>query len=332
MMEFYANFVKEFSRLAEPLHALKRKGAAFLWDEPQLKISITTPPVLQVADFSKEFVLVCNSSDIVVSPVLNQRQGEALVPIAFANRLLNTAERKYSIYEKEFLDVVWGCERFRVYLELKEFTLHTDNQAFSWLLKHVKEDGRMGRWILRLPPYKSKVVHISGKNKVVADCLTRQYEDSPEQSFSGLVLQHLPAAFQSIREHLIKDAYCRGCMRGLSELILVFVTSNWRMALLSIPLPGIRLKKYLVLMAFKVMIFKYFLGQHTTGFQAEVYAIKACIMANLDRNYRNRNIYILSDSQAALEALDKHQINSKLIWNCHQILMELAKHNRVQLI
>jgi hypothetical protein len=25
----------------------------------------------------------------------------------------------------------------------------------------------------------------------------------------------------------------------------------------------------------------------------------------------NRNIYILSDSQAALKALDKHQINSK---------------------
>jgi ribonuclease HI len=55
-------------------------------------------------------------------------------------------------------------------------------------------------------------------------------------------------------------------------------------------------------------------------------------MENLDRNYRHRNIYILSDSQAALKALDKHQINSKLVWDCHQTLMELAKHNRVQLI
>jgi hypothetical protein len=51
------------------------------------------------------------------------------------------------------------------------------------------------------------------------------------------------------------------------------------------------------------------LGQDTTVFQAEVYAIKACIMENLDRNYRNRNIYILSTSQAALKALGKHQIN-----------------------
>jgi ribonuclease HI len=55
-------------------------------------------------------------------------------------------------------------------------------------------------------------------------------------------------------------------------------------------------------------------------------------MENLDRNYRNRNIYILSDSQAALKALVKHQINSKLVWNCHQTLIKLAKHNMVQLI
>ncbi|PNF17226.1 hypothetical protein B7P43_G05220 [Cryptotermes secundus] len=37
-------------------------------------------------------------------------------------------------------------------------------------------------------------------------------------------------------------------------------------------------------------------------------------------------------NQAAIKALDKHQINSKLVWDCHQTLMELAKHNRVGLI
>jgi ribonuclease HI len=56
------------------------------------------------------------------------------------------------------------------------------------------------------------------------------------------------------------------------------------------------------------------------------------IMENLDRNYRSRSIYILCDSQAALKALDKHQINSQLVWDCHQTLMERAKHNGVQLI
>jgi hypothetical protein len=191
MVGFYANFIKNFSQLAEPLYALKRKNAAFVWNEPQmrafeqLKGSISTPPVLQVPDFSKEFVLICDSSDVVISAVLNQQQENGLAPIPFASRLITAAERKYSIHENECLAVVWGCERFRVYLEHKEFTLHTDNQALSWLLRHAKELGHIGRWILRLAPYKFKTVHIPGRSNVVADCLTRQFEDPPNSCFRG---------------------------------------------------------------------------------------------------------------------------------------------------
>jgi hypothetical protein len=46
-------------------------------------------------------------------------------------------------------------------------------------------------------PYKFKTVHISGKSNVVADCLTRQFEDPSEQSFSGLALQKF--LFQLVR-------------------------------------------------------------------------------------------------------------------------------------
>jgi hypothetical protein len=67
-------------------------------------------------------------------------------------------------------------------------------------------------------------------------------------------------------------------------------------------------------------------------FQAEVYATKACAVENLDTKYKNRNIYILPDSQAAIKGLGTHQITSKPVWDCHQSLTQLAGHNRVQLI
>jgi ribonuclease HI len=72
--------------------------------------------------------------------------------------------------------------------------------------------------------------------------------------------------------------------------------------------------------------------RHTGVFQAEVYANKACLDENLERGCRNRKIYILSDNQAAIKALGKYQITSKLVWDCHQSLIQLARHNRVQLI
>jgi hypothetical protein len=106
--------------------------------------------------------------------------------------------------------VVYVCEKYRSYLEHKEFSLFTDNQALSWLLRHAKELGRIGRRVLRLEPCKFRVTHISGKANVVADCLTRQHEEPLEEvTFSGLVLGHLPEAFQSISEHQKKDPFCR---------------------------------------------------------------------------------------------------------------------------
>ena len=101
--------------------------------------------------------------------------GEDLVPIAYSSLLLSAVERRYSIHERECLAVIYGCEKYRSYLEHKEFSLFTDNQALAWLLRHAKELGRIGRWVLRLAPFKFRVSHISGKANVVADCLTRQF-------------------------------------------------------------------------------------------------------------------------------------------------------------
>jgi hypothetical protein len=94
-----------------------------------LKAALSTPPALQIPDFAKEFVLVCDSSDVAISAILHQRIGEDLAPIAYASRLFSPAEQRYAIYEKECLAVIFGCEKYQVYLEHKEFTLYTDNQA-----------------------------------------------------------------------------------------------------------------------------------------------------------------------------------------------------------
>jgi ribonuclease HI len=55
-------------------------------------------------------------------------------------------------------------------------------------------------------------------------------------------------------------------------------------------------------------------------------------MEKREKDYKERNIYIVSDNQAAIKALNNFQINSKLVCDCHQSLVELAKHTRVQLV
>jgi hypothetical protein len=45
-------------------------------------------------------------------------------------------------------------------------------------------------------------------------------------------------------------------------------------------------------------------GLHTTVFQAEIYAIMACIMEGIEKCDMGRNICILSNSQTAIKAPD----------------------------
>ena len=113
MVGFYARFIPDYSRRAAVLHSLKRRGVHFVWnnkhqaDFETLKQALCEAPVLQIQEFSKQFVLVTDASDLAVSAVLHQRVEGGLAPISYYSRLLTVAERKYSTYEKECCRDLW---------------------------------------------------------------------------------------------------------------------------------------------------------------------------------------------------------------------------------
>jgi hypothetical protein len=113
-----------------------------------------------------------------------------------------------STYERECLDVIFGCEKCRPYLEHKEFELQCDNLALCWLLRKVKDIGRLGRWILRLAPYKFRVKHTRGSENVVADALSRMFEETPmgvPESSCAAMWQSLPLVYSSLGQHHLED-------------------------------------------------------------------------------------------------------------------------------
>lgn len=74
------------------------------------------------------------------------------------------------------------------------------------------------------------------------------------------------------------------------------------------------------------------MGHSPSVFQAEAHAIELCVRECLRRNIRRTTIYIMSDSQAVLKALNSDSCDSRLIWDCIGVLKQLAKHNKVILM
>jgi len=63
------------------------------------------------------------------------------------------------------------------------------------------------------------------------------------------------------------------------------------------------------------------LGKHATVFQAEVYAVRNCVLQLCDEV--DMSIAICSDSQAALKALASAKTTSQLVLETMKALMEL---------
>lgn len=71
-------------------------------------------------------------------------------PIAYASRTLSDVERCYRQTEREALEVVWGCERFYLYLYSAEFNLYTDHKPLEIIYgPKAKPPARIERWGLR---------------------------------------------------------------------------------------------------------------------------------------------------------------------------------------
>ena len=80
LANYYRRFVPDYSKIAEPLHKLLRKGATYNWNTAcheaftELKHRLVTPPVLTYPDFKLPFLLYTDASDFALGAVLSQVQ------------------------------------------------------------------------------------------------------------------------------------------------------------------------------------------------------------------------------------------------------------------
>ena len=153
LCNYYRRFIQSYASVAKPLYQLTEKNKEFRWTESceeaftELKNKLATAPVLAFPYFSKEFILDTDASNVGIDAVLSQvgERGESVV--AYASRVLNKPERKYSVTRKELLAVVTFLHHFRPYLLGKKFTVRTDHGSHTWLKNFQNPEGQLARWL-----------------------------------------------------------------------------------------------------------------------------------------------------------------------------------------
>lgn len=99
------------------------------------------------------------------------------VVISYTSKSLSPTEQRYCQTEKEALAIVWSIENFKLYLLGREFELETDHRPLTMIFKPTSQpSGRIERWVLRLQPFKVRVVY---NTNLVRTILPIHYQDYP---------------------------------------------------------------------------------------------------------------------------------------------------------
>eukprot|EP00731_Ephydatia_muelleri_P011389 Em0006g283a len=182
MTGYYRKFIPDYASIAAPLTDLTKNAAPnqVVWTDrcegsfQKLKSLLCREPVLRSPDFTKEFVLQTDASDVGVGAVLSQLDEEgADHPVAYYSRKLLAREQKYATIEKECLAIKLATQAFRVYLLGRPFIIQTDHRALEWLDRLRENNAKLSRWSIALQPFKFQVRHRPGKDNGNADCLSR---------------------------------------------------------------------------------------------------------------------------------------------------------------
>jgi len=182
---YYRRFVPSYATVAAPLTDLLRKGSPnkLEWGNAQeaafgqLKAVLSSRPVLRLPDWSRQFIIRTDASDIGLGVVLLQEHEDGVFPVLYLCRKLNKAERNYSLGERECLAIVWAIGKLQLYLYGRAFVLQTDHRPLVYLDQAKLTSPRVMRWALALQPYKYRTESIKGSDNVGADYLSRSTID-----------------------------------------------------------------------------------------------------------------------------------------------------------
>lgn len=179
LVGYYRKFIPNFARITKPMTQCLKKGYKIILNQDytdcfeKCKKLLTNDPILQYPDFSKEFILTTDASNLAIGAVLSQGPIGSDKPIAYASRTLNTSEINYSTIEKELLAIVWATKYFRPYLFGRKFKIMTDHRPLQWIMNIKEPNSRLTRWRLKLSEYDFSVIYKQGKYNCNADALSR---------------------------------------------------------------------------------------------------------------------------------------------------------------
>lgn len=186
MVNFYRGYLPKAAETQAILHeylkgAKKKDNRIIPWTDEaiskfeQCKSDLANAAMLTYPCSDFPLALVSDASDLAVGSVVQQLEPQGWRPLAFFSKKLNSAQRSYSAYDRELLSMYLSVKHFKHFLEGRQFVIFTDHMplVFAFKQRNEKASPRQQRQLQYISEFTTDIRHISGKQNIVADTLSR---------------------------------------------------------------------------------------------------------------------------------------------------------------
>ena len=184
MLAALTNFIPKLSTLAHPLYELLG-NKPWKWSPScdkafcDVKCALTSETVLTHYNPNLPVELAVDASPYGLGAVImHELPNGDRRPIAYTSRTLNEHEKRYGQIDKEALAIMFGLNRFHLYLYGRHFTIQTDHKPLERIFGPKTAIPslaamRLQRWAIILSAFNYSIRFVLSKQNAVADALSR---------------------------------------------------------------------------------------------------------------------------------------------------------------
>lgn len=187
IINFYRDAIPHAATIQAPLNAYmhnsKRKDKTqIIWTDEtnkafsQCKTSLENAALLAHPSHDAPIALMCDASNTSAGAVLQQYVNNKWLPLGYFSKKFSSAQQKYSTFDRELLSIYMAVKYFRKMFEGRPLIIFTDHKPLTFVLNKKVSDSetpRRTRQLLFISEFTNDIRHISGKNNIVADSLSR---------------------------------------------------------------------------------------------------------------------------------------------------------------
>ena len=144
---------------------------------------MVSAPVLALPNFSEEFIVESNASNLGIGAVLTQNGR----PLAYFSKVLFEKHQTLSVYEKKMMSILVAVKKWTLYLVGRHFKIKIDHQSLKFLLNQKTSTPTQQQWVLKMMGFDYEVVYRKGTSNTVADALSRR----PHAELQGITFYQI---------------------------------------------------------------------------------------------------------------------------------------------